>query len=80
MIKEKFCVVHDKDLEKLLDGLGLLKKIEKGELKCKFCKQNITISNLYSIFPQSGDIKIVCNNMDCIKELNNLLREGVVSL
>ena len=36
MPKEKVCAVHDQDLEKILDGLGILNKFKHCKLKCKF--------------------------------------------
>lgn len=78
--KEKVRAVHDEDLEKILEGLGVLNKFKNGELKCKFCNTIINFSNLHSIFPQSGSIKLVCDNSDCVRELYRLLREGEVSL
>jgi hypothetical protein len=78
--REKVLAVHDQDLEKVLEGLGILHKFKRGELKCKFCDRIITLENLHSIFPQSGDIKLVCDSYRCIRELSKLLREGEVSL
>jgi len=78
--KEKIRAVHDQDLEKILDGLGILNKFKRGELKCKFCSSIITFDNLHSFFPQSGDIKLVCDSSYCVRELSKLLREGEVSL
>jgi len=80
MLKEKVRAVHDQDLEKILDGLGILNKFKRGELKCKFCNTIISFSNLHSIFPQSGDIKLACDSSKCVRELSSLLREGVISL
>jgi len=78
--KEKVRMVHEQDLEKILDGLGILNKFKQGELKCKFCNNTITFSNLHSFFPQSGSIKLVCDSPNCVRELYRLLREGEVSL
>ena len=78
--KEKVSVVHDDDLERFLESLGIFRKFQKGELKCKFCKSVITFENLHSVFPQSGDVKAVCCNPDCIRELTRLLREGKVDI
>ena len=78
--KEKVRAVHDEDLEKILEGLGVLNKLKYGELRCKFCNNTITFNNLHSIFPQSGAIKFVCDSSDCVRELAGLLREGEVSL
>jgi len=78
--KESIRAVHDQDLEKILDGLGILSKFKRGELKCKFCNNVITFGNLHSIFPQSGSIKLVCDSSNCVRELSMLLNEGEVSL
>ena len=78
--KETVRAVHDEDLEKILEGLGILNKFKQGELKCKFCNNTITFNNLHSLFPQSGAIKFVCDGSDCVRELSRLLREGEISL
>jgi len=78
--KEVIKAVHDQDVEKLFERLGILRKLKEGKLKCKFCKATITSENLHSLFPQSGAIKVVCDKIECVKELSNLLREGKISL
>jgi len=78
--KESIKAIHDQDLEMLLERLGILPKFKNGKLKCKFCKATITSENLHSLFPQSGDIKLVCDRVECVKELSNLLREGKILL
>lgn len=78
--KEKIRAVHDENLETVLEGLGIWSQFKRGELKCKFCKNIITLDNLHSIFPQSGAIKMVCENHDCVRELLELLRKGEISL
>jgi len=78
--KEKVKAVHDEDLEKFIEGLGMLNEFSRGELRCKFCKTTITFENMQSVFPQSGSVKFVCDGPDCAKELRTLLREGVVAL
>ena len=80
MNKEKLKSVHDHDLERLLEKLGILGKLKHRKLKCTFCKTIVTLENLHSIFPQSGGIKLVCERIECIKGLSSLLREGKVSL
>lgn len=67
MNKINLNTVHDDDLISLLEKLGLKEKFNNGLLKCKFTGEIITFENLYSIFPESGDIKLVCNNPDAIK-------------
>lgn len=78
--KEKVNVVHDDDLEKFLETLGILKKFKDGKLKCKFCAAVIAFENLHSIFPQSGQVKLVCDKAECMRQLSDLLRDGTVKL
>jgi hypothetical protein len=78
--KTKLKAVHDEDLENFIDRLGILKKFKSGEIKCKFCEAPITFENLHSLFPQSGAIKFVCDSSDCVRKLQAMLREGLVSL
>lgn len=79
-IKEVVHTVYDKDLEKILDGLSLLNKFKSGKLKCKFCHDIVNFDNLHSFFPEAGKVSFICEKSDCIKELQNLLREGKISL
>ena len=72
--------VHDDDLEKVLERLKLLKDFQSGQISCKFCKIVITPKNLYSLFPQSGSVKFVCEKETCVKELYGLLQEGQINL
>jgi len=72
--------IHDVNLEKTLDNLGLLSKINNNKIKCKFCKSNLNLQNIYALYPESGDIKIICSNPDCIKQLLNLIREGKINI
>lgn len=74
-MKSNLNAVHDKDLEKLLENLNLKEKLEKGELKCKFTGEIITLDNLHSIFPESGTIKLVSDSPDAIKQLSEYLNE-----
>lgn len=79
-LKEKLHSVHDRDLEKILDGLSLLNKFKSGKLKCKFCHEVINFDNLHSFFPEAGKISFICDNPDCIRKLYYLLSENKISL
>ena len=65
--------VHDDDLEKMLTNLGLMQQLEEGRIKCKFCKEFVVVDEIYALFPESGSIKLVCNKIDCIRNLNQFL-------
>ena len=75
MNRKNLNAVHDNDLNKLLINLGLLDKLHEGRLKCKFTGTLITFDNLYSIFPESGDIKLVCDEPDAIKLFTEYINE-----
>lgn len=67
--------VYDDDLLKLIEKLGLKDKFENNQLKCKFTGEIITFENLYSIFPESGDIKFVCDKPEAIKLFSDYANE-----
>ena len=66
--KEKMQAVHDDDLEGFLGSLDLLNEINSGKKKCKFCKEVISVNNIGVIFPDSGNINIICDNPICMKK------------
>jgi len=78
MDKVKLYAIHDEKLPTALESLGLARKYERGELKCKFCGLVITDDNFYGYFPQSGDIKFVCEAPDCVSQFMRLIEEGII--
>lgn len=66
---KKINLVHDSNLDELLKNLGILEEFDDNRKKCKFCGTTVDRSNLHSLFKESGDIKLVCDSADCIKEL-----------
>ena len=69
MEKGTLRAVHDDDLDELLGALGLYSDFVHGKLKCAFCKDPITVDNLHSLFPDSGTIKLSCNQPQCVDSL-----------
>ena len=76
MSKKTLQLVHDNELERLLVSLGLDKKIEEGKVRCKFCKEPVSLESIHSIFPEAGNIKVVCDSVECIKMLTFFLNSG----
>jgi hypothetical protein len=60
--------VHDDDLESFLMSLGLLEDVRSGRTRCALCKEAVTLDNLHAVFPDSGDIKVVCDKPTCVKD------------
>ena len=67
--KSSISAVHDDDLVQFLDGLGVLADVESGSAKCKFCRQSVDLENLVAVFPESGDVKFVCDRQGCLAHL-----------
>ncbi len=72
---ERLKAIHDDDLEAFLSSLGLLDKILSGDIKCKFCRDQITLENLQSVFPDSGSISIVCKKELCMRRFMDYIGE-----
>jgi hypothetical protein len=75
MQSRSLSAVHDEDLLKLLTNLDLIDKLGARQLKCKFTDTIITFDNLYSIFPESGDIKLVCDSPEAIKLFSDYVND-----
>jgi hypothetical protein len=59
--------IFEDDLQQFLKSIGELSEIRAGKVKCKNCGNIITIENLAIVYPDSGDIKYICNNPECVK-------------
>lgn len=67
--------VHERDLNNLLEKLGVKEKFEHNELQCKFCKQIVNKTNIYSILPESGAVNLICDKPECISSFFEYLDE-----
>jgi len=61
--------VDDSGLEAVLGEYGLVRKMRRSELKCKYCGEPVARSRIYALFRESGAIKVVCSNPQCIQGL-----------
>lgn len=75
MKKSKMKAIHDQDLERVLKDLGVYDDIISKRKKCKFCECDITLDNLQGLFPESGDIKLICSNVECLRKAYEFLGE-----
>ncbi len=80
LVKDTVDAVHDQDIETYLASLGILAKLQRGRMLCKFCRDPVTLDTLHSLFPQSGDIKVVCDKPHCVIQLTDLLRTEQLDL
>jgi len=69
MKEEIIKAVHDQDLEKLLNKLGLLEQFQRGLLKCGFCNKVVTFDNLQGLYKEGEETKMICDSPLCYKKL-----------
>ena len=66
MNPEELKVVLDEELELLLKSLGLLSRVESGEILCARCGTPISLTNLGAIYAQQDGYLVLCSNRTCI--------------
>ena len=59
MDNDSLNVLHDDELHSVLMKLGLLEKIEKGELKCKYCQKEVGEADILALVPNGNGYKVV---------------------
>jgi hypothetical protein len=74
MDKHRMSAVHDKDLDVLLEGLGIRSKLRSGRLRCSICDSIVTPENLGALYYDSGQVRVLCNEIGCLDVFR--LREG----
>ena len=67
--KKIISTIHERDLEDLFNKFHIKEAFIKGKMKCKFCRCPINKTNLYSIFLEAGDVKLVCDQSECINDM-----------
>lgn len=67
--QESISAVHDDDLENFLTSIGAIHDINSGKIKCKFCKDMITIESIQAVIPDSGSVSYICNKPKCVQDL-----------
>jgi len=63
--KLKLRAVYEKDVEKLLNNLGILEKVKEGAFSCHFCKEKITMENFGGIIRMRGKLELFCEKIEC---------------
>lgn len=69
---DKLKAVYDDELVSFLRNIGALKEIERGNVKCKFCDEVITLDNLLATFPVNKQIFFCCEKDACLIQMNKL--------
>jgi hypothetical protein len=60
--------VHEKNLEEMLESIGLLDSVKKGLILCHFCGKKISLENINCLYPKKGDIVFCCGDISCYEK------------
>jgi hypothetical protein len=74
--KESVQAIGDDKFEGFLDSLGVLESIKSGNVKCKFCRDVVTVDSISYVLPDGGSIKFVCDKPECTSSLLEYINEG----
>jgi len=75
MRKKPIYAVYGNELEEFLQNIGELHDIITLKRKCIYCNQLISLDNLFQLFPQSGSVRYICKNKECIGKHKNELKD-----
>ena len=75
--REKVHAIHERDLESILMGLGLLDELSGGSLACSMCGLPLTLDTIQCMYMDENKIKFCCTRIDCYERL--FLEKGQLS-
>lgn len=61
-------VMHERDLKNLLEEFGKYNDFKNNKLLCRFCKNSISMNNIYGILITESDIEFFCDDEFCYKK------------
>ena len=64
--KEVIRAVYHKDVINFFESIGLIEKLNEGELKCAICGERITSANFRAVTRKSGNLLFCCDKESCI--------------
>lgn len=73
--EKKLNAVHERDLDTLLQKLGVLEKFKNGKTHCKFCGSIVGKDNIYSFFLDSGNVSFICDKPECVSQSISYIEE-----
>lgn len=73
--KEIVRAIYYKDVGYVLESIGLLEALQRGQIRCGICGEQITVNNLRAIAKKSGEYLLCCEKELCIQKLASILRQ-----
>jgi hypothetical protein len=60
--------IHENNLAKVLEELGVLEALREGTIVCKFCGKKLTQENIQCMYPKNGEIAFCCDDLKCFQK------------
>lgn len=73
--RRKFPVFAQKELQRILDRLGLLEQMRNGELECWFCNETMSEQNFGAIFLVENVVRVSCSNPRCLEQIPKVIEQ-----
>ena len=73
--RKQLNVLHERDLDLLLERFGIKDIFLANQIKCKFCNRLVNKENVYSFLPESGMVNVICDAPECILQLSQYIEE-----
>lgn len=69
--EHRLLVFHERELQLVLEKLGLSKRINERKLRCSICGNVITETNFGAIFKKGNKIHIICDSLKCLEKVRS---------
>jgi len=73
--KEVIRAIYHKDVANFFESIGLLKALQRGEIHCDGCGEQITLENFKAFAKKSGKFLFCCDREFCVQKLASKLKE-----
>lgn len=64
-MKEAIRTIHDAEVIDFFRSVGVLNKLERGELRCAVCAEPLTIQTFQAAARLQGKLTFCCNRPSC---------------
>ena len=67
--RQKVHAIHTRDLEKILEDLGIIEEVRSGRARCLKCGKVLTLKNIQCVLMEDSKIKFCCNDLSCYEKV-----------
>ena len=73
--KEIIRTIYHKDVADFFESIGLLEALQRGEIHCDVCGEQITLESFRASAKKSGKFLFCCDRGFCVQKLASRLKE-----